>query len=375
VNRKKILGLLIAVAAVSIPLHAATVYVDIGDGSCDDQGTGTTQVPFCSIQAGYDYTADGDELRVMPGTYDECLFLYDLDTQKGVSVVADAYVNSGNKNATTIDGTGLNCLFPVTGDPASVVNLGGFGGRLEGFTVTGAANSAIFGVGPVIITNNVVSGNDSAFGGGGIYVYTATCYYGNSTAEVSFNDITNNVAVGDGGGIAVTAGQLGVSCPMDGNATVTIEGNSITDNVADGSGGGILAAAYTALPTLSAEIVITSNTITGNSASSQELLGQGGGIFAYTYGAGTESITVMANTIASNSTLDYGGGASLWIDPDNNNTNLDHQIVFTQNTVTGTATKPGSVAVASTFWSGRPTSGSTSVPICKSSTTPSPATC
>ena len=337
-NRKKILGLLIAVAAISIPLHAATLYVDKANTSCNNQGTGTMQVPFCSIQAGYDAAADGDELRVMPGTYTECVFLYDLDTQKGVSVRADAYVNSGNKNSTIIDGTGLNCLFPGTTNPASVVNLGGFGGKLEGFTVTGASNSGIFGVGPVVITNNVVSGNDAAGGGGGMYVYTGTCAYGTTVTDILNNVITNNATVGDGGGLLIAAGQfdvVGTTCPVGGNATVNVQGNTITGNTADGSGGGILAATFTAVGTRSAEIVITSNTISGNGASSELLFGQGGGIFGYTYGYGTESIKVMNNIIAANTTLDYGGGISMWIDPDTNDTTINHSIEVADNTLTG----------------------------------------
>ena len=335
-NRKKILGLLITVAAISIPLHAATLYVDTANSSCDDQGPGTAQLPFCSIQAGYDTTADGDELRVMPGTYVECLYLYDWGTQKGVSVVADAYVNSGDNDSTIIDGTGLNCVVPDTTNPASVVNMGGFGGKLEGFTVTGASLSGIWGVGPVIITNNVVTGNGSTSEGGGIFLYASPCYYGDVVAEVSNNEITGNTAAAGGGGISVVSGQLDTTgCSDTGNATVTIDGNVITGNTADGSGGGILAATFTVVNTNSAEIVITSNTISGNGASSDESIGWGGGIFGYTFGYGTESIEVRSNTIAGNTTLDSGGGASMWIDPLANDSSIDHEIVVADNTVTG----------------------------------------
>ena len=312
------------------------LYVDTGNPACDDGGPGTMQLPFCTIQAGYDAAANGDEVRVMPGTYTECLYLYDFITQKGVSIVADAYANSSDSSATTIDGTGLSCVYPGGMDPASVVNLGGFGSRLEGFTVTGAAYSGIFGVGPVVITHNVVTGNDSNLGGGGVYVYTATCSYGDTVTEISNNEITNNTTEGRGGGISIVSGQLNtLGCATRGNASVIVDGNTITGNSADASGGGVLASTFTADNSLSARIVITSNTITGNSASSLQLLGPGGGIFGYTWGYGSESIQVLANTIASNSTLDYGGGASLWIDPYNNNASLDHEIVVADNTVTG----------------------------------------
>ena len=312
-----------------------TLYVDIEDLACDDQGPGTMQIPFCTIQVGYDAAADGDELRVMPGTYAECLLLYDLDAQKGIRVVADAWSSGGDNTSTIIDASTVpDCTHSYSGQSAAVVNLGGFGGKFEGFTVRGGTASGIFGVGPVVITHNVVRDNDSIFGGGGVYVYSATCYYGDATTEVSFNEITNNSATGDGGGISITAGQLGVTCGATGDALVIVEGNNIHDNTADGNGGGILASTFTAFDNLSAEVVITSNTISGNSASSQSFLGQGGGIFGYTYGYGTESIKALDNIIANNTTLDYGGGASMWIDPESNHTSIDHQIVFEGNTVT-----------------------------------------
>ena len=123
----KILGLLIVIAAASMPLQAAILYVDVGSPSCsDDAGSGTMQIPYCSLQAAYDAAAHSDELRVLPGTYRECLYLFDLATQKGISIVADAFVNSGNNTSTIIDGTGLNCIFSGTGDPAALVNLSNF---------------------------------------------------------------------------------------------------------------------------------------------------------------------------------------------------------------------------------------------------------
>ena len=45
-----------------------TLYVDTENPACDDRGPGTIQIPFCTIQAGYDAAADADEERVMQGT-------------------------------------------------------------------------------------------------------------------------------------------------------------------------------------------------------------------------------------------------------------------------------------------------------------------
>jgi len=340
VNRNKILGLLIAVAVASIPLHAATLYVDTDDVACDDQGTGTMQVPFCTIQAGYDLAAPDDELRVMPGTYAECVLLFDLDTQKGVNVVADAWINSSDNTLTVIDGAGVpNCTFPQSQLPAAVVNIGGFGGRFEGFTVTGGSASGIFGVGPVTITNNVVRDNASNFGGG-IYVYTASCYYGDTNVQVTNNDVIDNRVTLQGGGISIAAGLRDVitdqdgACTLVGDTTVTVQNNVITGNVSDADGGGIIATTYTD-DLRSASVVITQNTITNNQASTDLVIGYGGGIYGLTYGYGTESIAVTDNTIALNTTRDNGGGASLSIVPDGNETNLSHDILVGTNSVTG----------------------------------------
>ena len=317
-----------------------TLYVDTENPACDDRGPGTMQMPFCTIQAGYDAAADGDEIRVMQGTYVECLFLYDLAAQKGVRVIADAWVNGGDNTSTIIDGSAVpNCTFPGVGVPAAVVNLGGFGGRFEGFTVQGGRDSGIFGVGPVTITNNVVRDNDST-SGGGIYVYSASCYYGNTDLEVSHNEVTGNTASWQGGGISITAGIADFitdpsgACRQVGNSTVTVDSNTIENNSAETDGGGIAATTFSD-DRRSASIVITRNTITGNSASSDLLIGYGGGIYGATFGYGTESIEVSNNTLDQNTTLDFGGGASLWIYPDVNAPDLNHSVICDTNHVTG----------------------------------------
>ncbi|MBW2277691.1 MAG: hypothetical protein JRF63_09385, partial [Deltaproteobacteria bacterium] len=322
-----------------ISLPTRVLYVDTGNSACDDSGPGTLQVPYCTIQAGYDAAVNGDELRVMPGTYAECVMMFDLATQKGVSIVADAFAVSGDNTSTVIDASTVpNCVFPQSGQAAAVVNIGGYGSKIEGFTITGGSGSGIFGVGPVTITNNVVRDNDSNFGGG-IYVYTASCYYGDTNIQVTNNTVTNNTANLQGGGISIAAGlrdvitNPGGACLQDGNGSVNVEGNVITGNASDADGGGILATTY-ADSQHSASVVITQNTITDNHASSDVLIGYGGGVYGVIYGYGNESIHVLGNTFSGNTTLDNGGGLSMVIVPDFNPADLDHEIRVEANIVT-----------------------------------------
>jgi hypothetical protein len=337
VKRNRILSLLFVAAAALLPVGAATVYVDGQSVSCDDMGPGSMQVPFCTIQAGYDFASNADELRVMPGTYSECVFAGDV-AQKAVDIVADAFVTSGDNAATIIDGTNVvGCTFPG-GSPASVVNMG-TNTTLSGFTVTGGTASGVFGFGAVAITSNVVNNNDST-SGAGVYVYTANCYYGDTVVSIADNNIANNVASFEGGGVSVVAGRQDlitdpVLCTVDGDATVTIQGNTIEGNSSDGHGGGVLASVFTN-SARSASIVITQNTITANTSSSAAFYGYGGGIYGVTYGYGSETIQITGNTIADNaSTLDQGGGVSVAAIPNVVATSIDHNVLIENNSVTG----------------------------------------
>jgi hypothetical protein len=276
------------------------------------------------------------------------VFAFNTVTPKNVQIVADAWLqNPPNNTVTIIDAAAAtNCTFPLGGQ-ASAVNIAGFGptgAKFQGFTVHGATNTGIFGVGSVVITNNVVSDNSSFGWGGGIYLYTANCYYGDTTSTISDNNVHDNEAEDGGGGIAVTAGYQDIvqseDCTIDGDATVTIGNNTVASNSTPGSGGGINVTAFTNDARVH-EIVITQNTVNGNTAGSDTAIGYGGGIYGLTYGYGSENIDIASNTVTGNNAQDRGGGISVSSFHAVVDSALDHHLTVEDNTVTGNTGQRG----------------------------------
>jgi hypothetical protein len=317
----------------------------IGDAECAGSCTGGAGLwngsqanPFCEIQAGYDAAQAGDTILVLPGTYRECVNAWGFDDpvsiDKGVNLVADAFLTQADNTQTVIDATGL-C------DEIPALQMGGTAATLNGFTITGGTASGIYGQGGVVITNNRVIGNASAVGGG-VYVFTGACYYPTQLAvEISGNTISNNAsaaeppgqlgeALGDGGGLYVVVEEFSsgpLPC-LGGNAQVTIDDNLIADNTIDNQntdpmsgttypifGGGLYLRSSTE-PGGGTNVRITRNTISGNIAAiGSESYGGGAWVGSYTFG-GTEEIAIEGNVIESNvSTLD-GGGMSSWVQAD-----------------------------------------------------------
>lgn len=293
---------------------------------------GTQANPFCLLQEAYDAASAGDTILAMPGTYTECLEAWGaMVVDKGTYFVADDFLVNQDNSTTVIDATG-RC------DAQPAVSIGGSGAGINGFTVTGGTVSGIFGQGNVTITNNYITGNVSATGGG-VYVYAGSCYYpGTVTIDISNNTITGNQsmaddpgtlgeAAGDGGGlyVAVTEFNNPLTCTNPG-AVVAIEGNTISDNTIenqniDPNGGGqqfpvFGGGLYVQTSTVDgggANVQITQNTITGNGAvAGSESYGGGAWVGSYTYG-GPETIVVSQNLIQDNASTVDGGGISTWV--------------------------------------------------------------
>jgi len=326
-NAHKVLFLLaagIVLGLAPFAVMAATLHVD--DTNCPGPGTGTPGDPFCTIQDAYDALATGDTILVAPGTYNECVIAADI-AQPTVHLIAEEWDGIG-PSATIIDATGAaGCTDGVT--DFATVTIGGDGSELKGFTIKGSAGSGVVVRGSVTITNNVVTENSSIVGGG-IFVYTANCYYGDTTTTVENNTISNNDVTfdenfpsvsGRGGGIFVNAEALTSSCGglgPGGSPTVVVQGNTIQNNTAQLDGGGIYAFTNTTDASLPANVTITQNTISGNLAGIVGAVGTGGfggGVFVTTFGYYSENITISDNpVVADNRATGLGGGIAAQID-------------------------------------------------------------
>lgn len=350
-------------------LPAPTLFVGktgTNNGTCGAQAT-----PCLTIQFTYDARAiAGDEIRVLPGIYKECVDAFpsapppkpvrivandtarrcknpdplvissdtacqlhcDGGTSDGAACTSQAQCPGGGicapsdadctlpeicLRATVVDGTGV-C--DGNGNAArSALFIAGNGASVEGFAVRGAGLSGITGFGGVAITGNLIRGNASPEGGG-IFLYSATCYYGDSLTNISDNEIAGNSATDAGGGILVLARafnqNLAGSPPCDntGDSQVTIDGNTITGNAADGfEGGGLRLQTFTEVGR-SAEVVVTQNTISNNTITGAGSYGYGGGLWASTFGYGDESIEITENKLSGNASSGDGGGLSAWLD-------------------------------------------------------------
>jgi len=161
---------------------------------------------------------------------------------------------------------------------------------------------------PIVIRNNIVSGNWAHYGGG-IYASNSTVM-GNSISRNSAGEIgggiyasdstvTSNIVSGNGiaGAWSYEASGLGGGIYAS-NSTVTgnvVRGNGVTASSLHvyTFGGGIYASTST----------VMSNIVSGNSltATGGAIYAAGGGIYAVTS-------TVMSNTVSGNSTNHGGGG-------------------------------------------------------------------
>ena len=199
-ERLKVLGQTGPVAATAAPVTtrggSQTLYVAPPPTGNNATGDGSVGAPYATIQFAFTQAITGDTIRVLPGTYNECInntafALQSAGGQKDLDVVADDFLVNGDRTTTVIDGNGA-CAFPF-----SAVNLAGSnvtdGSRLEGFTVINAAASGVFILGSGVVTNNIISGNAS-LDGAGVYAYPGTCFYGTTDITVSNNQITNNTA-------------------------------------------------------------------------------------------------------------------------------------------------------------------------------------
>lgn len=354
--------------ACFVPVLAEIIYVD-GQGTCSTSGTACTEnaecpvgqtcvnvgldtatcgpqgTPCFTIQWAYDQIADAsvpplDEIRVLSGTYRECPLLASPppNPPKPIILRSQAWVDSTDRTSTIVTGLGECDGSQGAGSELPVISIGGNGAIVEGFTIEDGGLSGVEAFGGVTITNNIIRDNRSTGEAGGIFLYSATCDYGDVTAAISDNLIDNNRADGDGGGASVLAtasnADAGAAPPCDltGDASITIDNNTITNNVANGAEGGGLRLFTFSGDNRMAQIVVTQNTITDNEMDSPGTTsdGYGGGLWSSTFGYGTERFEITDNLFLNNFSTGDGAGLSAWIDAfvDGN-----HSVVIDRNTV------------------------------------------
>jgi hypothetical protein len=294
-----------------------TLYVD-DDSSCVSL-CGSQTDPYPTIQEAINdanaqigaATATEATIDIAPGYYGERIFIF-----------PDIHVQCDSPATVTIDGTGFArsaVIFASGGTGRAKTNF-----SIDGCTITGGsgeerinvtliAGGGIFIIGNPVVSNNVirdniVSGPQPDYDGGGIYIESGMPVITGNTIMHNVVDPPplggQNVSFGLGGGIYVLGPLSSV------NAVPRIEGNIFIDNFAGGQIG--KGGAIRIDGALGAEF--TRNLLIGNRASLS-----GGGIAAY------NDVLISDNLIYGNSALIFGGGIDT----------LQSSIQVTSNTIVG----------------------------------------
>jgi parallel beta-helix repeat protein len=179
--------------------EAATLYVDRGNTSCSDSGSGSATQPFCTIGAAATRAGAGTTVVVASGTYAE-------------NVTA---ANSGTSVAPIVFTTAPGASVTVSGQAHGFTISGKSWVTVQGFNVTNTTGDGFY----VINSSNVtISGNHISFAGKPISGQTAKGIRlsGVTSSVVADNVIDHNSDFG----IYLVSGTTGV----------TVRGNAISYN-------------------------------------------------------------------------------------------------------------------------------------------------
>jgi len=315
------LRILILAATFALPagLARADIWVAPLPQGSNSPSCGTQASPCASISFAYTkVTVPGTTIRVKPGEYNDAINASGNFIEVSPGVFVDKWVNiiadNPNPALTTIVGDSIE----------SVVRIGGTGGTLQGFTITGGGDSGVYGFGTVSIVGNVIQGNFGEYGGG-IRIEPATCVYGPSVVTILNNVVKDNVADEDGGGVRVLTGVSPLGCQVA-PIEARVEGNTISNNDAGDDAGGLAVLIDTFPNFESVEVTIRNNQINGNTA-----LDEGGGARLQARGDGTETFVVTGNVLNGNAATGSGGGLALRLEPFEF---ANHRALVDKNTVT-----------------------------------------
>ena len=310
-------------------------------------GTLCTIADPCALQDAVDAAANGDEIHVAAGVYDDVVgngtFTQTVQINKNVTLrggydsanwlaepdpVANETILDGLNQgraiyifaaSPTIEGFTIRNGYASTGAGIYKVTIQGSiirNNRFYNNTVTGSglqSGGAISTQGADTIIDNVIYDNDASANGGGIFVDNQS----SSPTLIQYNRIYNNAAgtVGAtiGGGIYIFNGPVtidgneiynnaafyggGIGVSNQANINALIQNNLIYNNQAllndsaNGAGGGVL---------LGGPARLIHNTIVDNSASSA----RGGGVYI----AGAAATVSITNTIVASNTASSNPG-------------------------------------------------------------------
>jgi len=221
---------------------------------------------YSTIQGAINASANGDTVRVAPGTYVENINF----NGKAITVVSAV-----GPESTIIDGNQAGTVVQFASHEGASSVLQGFTIRNGYVSANGGGGITINDASPTILSNLIV--NNRACSGSGINILTGSPLIQRNT--ISGNN-TSGCSGNGGGGIYI-------------QGTPQVLDNIISDNTATNSAGGIYVADGTSP-------LIRGNVITGNRS------GSGGGI-RIDAGATGSNANIIQNVIASNSAGSGGG--------------------------------------------------------------------
>jgi parallel beta-helix repeat protein len=198
---------------------ASVLYVDGGNPSCSDTGSGTESVPFCTIKKGATVAVAGQTVQVASGTYPEVVT--PNSGSPGLPVVLTAAPGASVTVSDGANGFKLAGKSYVTIQGFTVANTTSYGfyvsSSSSNVTISGntVSNTASNGIYVTTLSSNVtVSGNTvSGANGAGIYVNTL------SNITVTGNTVSDTTSYG---------------IYSRSSSNVTISGNQVSDTQSHG---------------------------------------------------------------------------------------------------------------------------------------------
>lgn len=207
----------------------------------------------------------------------------------------------------------------------------------------------------IVISNNIVTFNNSGWRGGGIHVGSETETGPTSKITLSGNTFMNNSSQGNGGGVSIEEFRSGSgtspgillesnviyknasgkhgggvhidALPDDGSASpIQLIGNQIIENTAAGECGGLYAKSGETRSAGSG-IIVANNTVSKNAAEQAV-----GGVKVISGGAASGKVILTNNMIVNNVSNDQIGGVHA-LASDTIGTSND--VIFTNNTISG----------------------------------------